>query len=514
MIRRLVIASLFTLPLPAQQEPVDHLRFTNGDQLQGHFGGISGNGKISWERPDIATPIELQQEKIRQIVLHGASPASPMANPCHVTLINGDRIPGKVVAADEQEYTIKSSAAGVLTLPRDVIATVAPNPFGGRLLYAGPFEEKGWNIARVEDSVDSQDPFAANGPLLADPTGKKEADARKGADDKASWSHAGTAWYSRSGGDAITYDANMPDRALLRFKLGWRSRPSFAVAFHADLAKPPAVKKADEDGDGNRGNFGGPSQFAKLFGNAYVLNFNPGYIRLQRTWFDEDGQPKVTGVRVGSTSIRLPDTGEALFEIRADRKEGCIAVYIDGEFALQWYTSEEDREGGLDESSYKAPGGAFGFQVQGGTSRVRISDIVVAEWNGMTDSARSMESEAQDIVLLTNGTDRFSGTVRGIQDGIVEIDSKYAGMKIPVNEVAEIRFAKSGRRKIEEAPAAEISVHLQPVGRISGRPVLASDGRIELEHRLAGKIDLDLAPAVVLEFQSAGGFLDDWDDDL
>lgn len=514
MIRRLIIASLLTLPLAAQQDSVDHLRFTNGDQLQGHFGGISDTGKIFWERPDIATPIELQQEKVRQIVLHGASPASPMANPCHVTLVNGDRIPGKVVAADENEYTIESTAAGVLTLPRDIIATVAPNPFGGRLLYAGPFEEKGWNIARGENTGEVQDPFAGNAPLLPDPTNKKDANAKK-EEPKAAWVHAGTAWYSRSGGDAITYDANMPDRSLLRFKLGWRSRPSFAVAFHADLAKPPAPKKEGEEGDENRGSFGGPSQFTRLFGNAYVLNFNPGYVRLQRTWYDEDGQPKITGVRVGSTSIRLPDTGEALFEIRADRKEGCIAVYIDGEFALQWYTAEEnEREEAPSEKSYKAPGGAFGFQVQGGASQVKISDIVVAEWNGMTDSARSMESEKQDIVLLTNGTDRFSGTVRGIQDGVVEIDSKYAGMKIPVAEVAEIRFAKSGRRKIEEAPAAEISVHLQPVGKISGKPVVAADGRIELENRLAGKIDLDLAPAVVLEFQSSGGFLDAWDDDL
>ena len=512
MIRRLVIASFFTLPLAAQEKPVDHLRFTNGDQLQGHFGGINGSGKIFWERPDIATPIELQQEKVRQIVLHGARPASPMANPCHVTLINGDRIPGKVVAADEHEYTLETTAAGVLTLPRDVIATVAPNPFGGRLLYAGPFEEKGWNIARAEAAAtDIQDPFAGNGPIL--PPAKK-GEEKSNEESKPSWSHAGTAWYSRNGGDAITYDANMPDRSLLRFKLAWRSRPSFAVAFHADLAKPPAKKKEGEEGDENRGNFGGPSQFTKLFGNAYVLNFNPGYVRLQRTWYDDEGNPKITGVRVGSTSIRLPDTGEALFEIRADRKEGCIAVYIDGEFALQWYTDEEGKEEDRNEGSYKAPGGAFGFQVQGGASQVRISDIVVAEWNGMTDSARSMESETQDIVLLTNGTDRFSGTVRGIQDGAVEIDSKYAGMKIPVSEVAEIRFAKSGRRKIEEAPASEISVHLQPVGKISGTPVVAADGRIELENRLAGKIDLDLAPAVVLEFQSAGGFLDDWDDDL
>lgn len=511
MIRRLVIASLLHLPLTAraqEQAPVDHLRFTNGDQLQGHFGGINGSGKIFWERPDIAAPIELQREKVRQIVLNSAHPISPMSDPCHVTLVNGDRIPGKVVAADENEVTLETSAAGVLNLPRDVIATVAPNPFGGRLVYAGPFDEAGWNVVRAETpGADLGDPFSGNGPGLLQ---KKKAD-----DGKPSWTHAGTAWYSRNGGDAITYNADMPDRSVLRFKLGWRSRPSIAVAFHADLTKPALKKKEGEDAEDHRANFAGSSHFAKLFGAAYVLSFNTGYARLQRTWFDDDGNPQISQIRVGSLpSVRLPETGDAVFEIRCDRKEGCIAVYIDGEFVLQWYTDEEEKQAGEKGHTYMAPGGAFGFQVQGGASQVRISDIVVAEWNGMTDSARSMESETQDIVLLTNGTDRFSGNIRGIRDGKVEIDSKYAGLKIPLAEVAEIHLARATRRKAEEAPASEITVHLQPVGRISGNPVSSTDGRIQLETRFAGKVDLDLAPAVVLEFQSAGGFLDEWDDDL
>lgn len=506
MIRRLVIASLFVLPLLAGEEPMDHLRFTNGDQLQGRFGGINESGKIFWERPDIAAPIELQREKVRQIVLRGARPVSPLMDPCHITLVNGDRIPGKVVAADEKELTLETSAAGVLNIPRDAIAVVAPNPFGGRLLYAGPFDDKGWNIVHSDSNApEMADPFAGNVPALPQ---KKKPD-----DNKPAWSHAGAAWYSRSGGDAITYDAGMPDRALLRFKLGWRSRPSIAVAFHADLAHP-APKKEGEDAEEHRAGFGGPPHFARLFGTAYVLNFNSGYVRLQRTWFDEDGNPQIAPVRVSSTTVRLPDTGDAMFEIRCDRKQGSIAVYINGEFAIQWYTDEDGAEPGAGGGSYMAPGGAFGFQVQGASSQVRISDIVVAEWNGMTDSARSMESDTQDIVLLTNGTDRFSGTVKAIRDGNVEIDSKYATLKIPMADTAEIHLARTGRRKAAEAQASEITVHLQPVGRISGVPLSSANGHIQLETRLAGKVDLDLAPAVVLEFQSAGGFLDEWDDDL
>jgi hypothetical protein len=123
-----------------------------------------------------------------------------------------------------------------------------------------------------------------------------------------------------------------------------------------------------------------------------------------------------------------------------------------------------------------------------------------------------MESDTRDIVLLTNGTDRFSGKILGIRDGQLEIEASYAPLKIPMEEIAEVHFARESRRKPSEAAATEITVHLQPVGRISGTPVSAADGRIQLDTRLAGKIDLDLSPAVVLEFQSSGGFLDAWDD--
>lgn len=511
MIRSLAIAGLLAAPLAAAEAPAtgpdDLLRFTNGNQIDGRFAGMDPSGTITWTRPDVATPMPFQREKVRQIVLRHAKPLSPLNDPCHVTLVNGDRIPGKVIAADERTFTLETTAAGTLELPRDAVSMIAPHPFGGRLLYAGPFDDKGWTIVHSDAAAFEGDPFAGNAGAKVLPKEKDEE-----GKEKPSWAHTGASWYSRGGQDAITLDAGMPDRALLRFKLGWRSRPNISVAFHADLQKPKAEIKEEDGKEVQRPNFGATQNLARLFGSAYVLNFQSGYVHLQRTGFDEEGNPEVERVRVGSTSVRLNETGEAIFEIRCDRRAGTIAVHVDGEFAIQWRTSDDAAEDGDGKKSYEAPGGGVGFQVQGSSSEVRISDVVVAEWNGMTDSARSMESESRDIVLLNNGTDRFSGKVLGIHDGQLEIEASYAPLKIPLEEIAEVHFARENRRKPSEAPASEITIHLQPVGRISGVPLSSADGRIQLDNRLAGKINLDLAPAVVLEFQSAGGFLDAWDD--
>jgi len=512
MIRSLAIAIALTAPLAAAETPAavadDLLRFTNGNQIDGRFAGIDASGIIAWERPDVAVPMPFQRDKIRQIVLRNARPLSPLADPCHVTLVNGDRLPGKVVSADRETITLATSAAGTLVLPRDAVSVVAPHPFGGRLVYAGPFDDQGWKIVRSAPGG-MEDPFAA-APAMEDPFAEAPA-AMPEDKSKPVWSRLGASWYCRGGLDAITLDAAMPDRAMLRFKLGWRSRPNIAVAFHADL-RQPATKKKDDKKDQERPTFGGMQNPARLFGSAYVLNFQSGYVHLQRTGFDEDGDPLVERVRVGSTTVRLNDTGEAVFEIRCDRREGTIAVHVNGEFAVQWSTAEDGVDATARAATYRAPGGGLGFQVQGNSNQVRISDIVVAEWNGLTDSARSMESESRDIVLLTNGTDRFSGKLLAIRDGMVAIEAAYAPLEIPLADIAEIHFARDGRRKASEPPAGDITVHLQPVGRISGTPLAATGGRIQLESQLAGKIDLDLAPAVILEFQSAGGFLDEWDD--
>jgi hypothetical protein len=506
MIRPLAIALALTAPLAAAETPAaaadDLLRFTNGNQIDGRFAGIDAAGIIAWERPDVAGPMPFQRDKIRQIVLRGARPLSPLDDPCHVTLVNGDRIPGKVIAADATRVTLASGAAGTLLLPRDAIATLAPNPFGGRLIYAGPFDTRDWKVVRSEAPAFEGDPFAS--PLAPPPEDGKNAD-------RPTWSHLGASWFCRGGSDGLTLDAGMPDRALLRFKLGWRSRPNIAIAFHADLHQPEPAKK-DAKKDDERPDFGRVQNLAQIFGSSYVLAFQSGYVYLQRTGFDETGSPEVERVRVGSTTVRLNDTGEAVFEIRCDRREGTIAVHVNGEFAVQWSTADEGADPAGRGKSYRAPGDGIGFQVLGNAGQVRISDLIIAEWNGLTDSARSMESEQRDIVLLTNGTDRFSGRLLAIRDGKVAIEAAYAPLEIPLADVAEIHFARDGRRKESEPPAGDITVHLQPVGRISGTPLATAGGRIQLESRLAGKVDLDLAPAVVLEFQSAGGFLDAWDD--
>lgn len=519
MIRPLLLLAI-SLPVLADGEKLpDLLRLTNGE-LEGQFGGLDANGVLRWEREDGIAPMEFKTDKVRQIVLQGGHPVDPGKDAAHLELINGDRLPAHIVSLDGEHFTLDTPMAGELLLDRDSVLSAAPNPFGGKLIYAGPFAADGWKSYRP-----SQDfPEPPEPPDDEDQASETETIDKKSLENTSSWKHRGSKWYFTGGRDALRSSLGMPDQAILRFSLEWRNRPPVAIAFHADFAAPvyppPAdgeeltdeeLKTLQEQRDERRRN---SQHLADYFGNAYVLTLRSSYAQLQECGFDDKGEPFINQVRSSSTNIRFDDTGTADFEIRCNRKSGEISLFVNKEFAMQWETESEFDDQKNADTGYGAPGDGVGFQMLGSDTPVRISDIIVAEWNGMPDSARSLQSDESDIVLLTNGTDRFSGKVSSIKDGKLTLVGRYASLDIPLNEIAEIHFARNGLKQLEESRERLARVHFQPIGRLSGVAGVTSAKDMILDSRLLQKIKLDLTSAVVIDFQSGSSFLNYWDEEL
>ena len=139
---------------------------------------------------------------------------------------------------------------------------------------------------------------------------------------------------------------------------------------------------------------------------------------------------------------------------------------------------------------------------------------MVAEWNGMPDSARSLQIDDQDIVLLTNGTDRFSGKIDGMRDGKIALDGKYGRFQFQLDDIAEIRFARNGLAKESEPAADNLIVRLSPIGQVSGRPLSGDASSIRISNPIYGELDLNLESAIMLDFQPSTNAIDDWDADF
>ena len=503
MIHKLAISWVYGVMVLAAAESPDLLRFSNGDQLHGTFQGFKEGSQAIWRSDDAAAPVDFKTDRIRHVVLRGGRPLKSLTSLSHVALVNGDRVPGTITGLDDEAITLDTPYAGSVRIPREQVAMFAPSPLGGRIHYHGPFVEDEWKMAN------------ASLPDGMPPDSGAEDAKEKDKDEPGRWAFSGSAWYwpGKLSGTALLRESAMPDRSILRFDLAWKNRLAMAIGFHADFAKAKPQDPADKEqaipqARVRRLSSGDSTVFPLLFGNSYVLQIFSTHLMLFRTTVDEKGEPVVERVQINGNSIRLGDTGKAQVEIRSNRLTGQISLFINDEFVVNW------SEGGTipeDQARYAGKGGGFGFVVQNEDAPVKISDVMVAEWNGMPDSARSLQTDEQDIVLLANGTDRFSGKVESLKDGKIRLQGKYGQFLFEIDDIAEIRFAR-GRLAKETDPAPDsLTVRLSPIGQVSGRPLAGSASSIRILNPVCGEMNFNLESAVMLDFKPSNNVIDDWD---
>ena len=491
----LTIACSLATHICAQEEPAkdpDLLRFENGDVLHGRFEGMENGTSVTWSGNSIKSSINLQSGTLRRIALNGGRAAKSLPQPEFVQLVNGDQIPGRVIELDDKNLTLETPMAGTVVVERQFVSSISPNPFGGSLHYIGPFTKDEWSFV--------ERPKAESQP--------RSRRVEEPEEDEDPWAFGGDAWYS-NGQVPIAVDANIPDKARIKFNLAWRSRLSAVVAFHASL-DIPQIKKPEEEEDGDNKKVirkkglpsSGSNSYPLTYGHSYVLTIYSSYAMLYRCDFDKDGNPKMNRLTNSSATIRLEESGEAEFELRCDRENSRILLFVNDEYVNQW----EDPQG------YAGIGSHLTFGCQNAGSHLRVSDIVVSNWNGMLDSARSMDAEDRDTILLNNGTDRFSGKITGIKSGHYQLKGTYADMQIPVDEVEELRFARSSRKELPAPSGKALRLILRPIGRITLDPGKSTPTDLTGRHQALGDINLDLGFASIIEFSFSDSILDSWDE--
>lgn len=484
---RPIIALLISAHLAGADETRDDmLSFSNGDKLHGSYSGMEGQS-VLWKRDDTGGIVKFNNSELRRIVLRGGRPEKSLDGISHVGTVNGDRIPGVIRELDENRLLLDTQFGGIVEIPRNKVGLLAPTPLGGKIVYQGPFDESEWKMINEEH-----------------PKGIPELDENADEDDDiARWNFSGSAWYwkAKRTGTALVMKEQIPARSVIRFDVAWKKRLQLAIAFHADFKQPDPEKNAE----GKMVKGGRSQSLPALVGNSYILHLYSNYLRLFRTSLDEDGKPRMEPVQMVSSGVGLGDSGTASVEMRCNRDSGEIMFFINGEFIAQW------SELGDGEGAYAGLGGGLGFAVQTDDAPLRLSEVIVAEWNGMPDSARSLQVEDDDIVLLANGTDRFAGKVKELQDGILKLESRYGDFEFPIDDVAEVRFAKSSLVEKEQGVTESLKVRLHPLGRITGKPLKGDEASLRVLSASAGEIDIKLDSAVLLEFEETESFLDDWD---
>lgn len=531
--------SLLALSTLAVSAADDILRFSNGDQLHGKYQGMGDGNVILWTREDLGAQLSLKPENVRHIILRGATPNTDVGSFAYITLINGDQIPGEVVGFDDKTTRIRSSVVGDITIPSDKVAAINPNPFGGKLQYAGPFSPEGWEVYRPEDrdpkavakkaeekkELEKQEAAAKEDAIKIVPADdkKNQPEEKKSSDapaekkaEEPSWKHAGAAWYHLKGMNVLARKDCLGESSLVRFRIAWRERLNVNIAMNADFAAPPEPK--DEEGkEGKKAGIVGrqpmmffngmPSNHTLSFGNALVLSVYQSYFSLTRCGYDAHGQVINQRMLQSQSGVQLPESGEATIEIRSNRAKGLLMLFINGQYAAQWEDIVNLKNDAQNEEAQTDPPLGRGFAIQC-SNPLRLSEMVISEWSGIKDSAYSMSHEKRDIILLSNGTDRYSGEITQIKDDKAFFKNAYSLLEIPLAEISEIVFAKKTEPESKEPAEGTVTARFYPTGKISGLALASSPTSLKLNHPSATPLEVNLSHAISLEFNDDSSFLE------
>ena len=504
----------------------DFVRFKDGDTSTGHYQGLDEGPLVKWKSNEAQEPIHWDTKNLRKISLNKGRAKNHLVSSGLVTLNNGDQFPGSLVAMGADSISLQTEFAGLLTIPRKDVERIYPNRNGSGVLYAGPFSDEDWSIPGkpvVEEEEDMP-------PPLPDVAGEEEAEnepARK------SWVHGSAAWYNNSP-EVLRLDKPLPSQVSIRFNLTWQPPLNATIGIFGDFQRPfreekARVRRVDAPGDEEEPQAedekaepaeekieeeppkfvdimkeGAGTSEADSYGSGYILSILSSYSRLQRLGFDDKLQGKKSSFPNSGGRINLGDLFTADFEIRASREEGKVTLFVNGEFYSEWHDLQEPLD---DAERYFAI-------AAGGKSRLRVSDVVIAEWNGMPDSARSMQTEERDVLLLANGIDRFSGEILTLEEDVFRVESDYGIFDIPAQEVTDIQLATNSVAPAPEIQDGEIKVSFQPNGLVTFLPKEGQSDTLTGTHPILGELSLDLTYAYLLEFDPIGSIFDNWDDEF
>jgi hypothetical protein len=351
---------------------------------------------------------------------------------------------------------------------------------------------------------------------------QKKADKTAGEDNAPErlWEFTGSAWYWRHKEESIALvcESGMPEQAVLRFELAWKNRLGLFIALHADFAVPKPQQEDDQHGGARfPAGFRDPATLPGIFGNCFLIQIQNNYLSLLKSTVGADGVALVDRPHHSGGMLKLENSGQARFEIRSNRRTGEISIFVNDEFVTQWSDDLpwDDAKPDVINTPKSRDGNGLGFCAFGRESMYRISDISLTEWNGMPDSARSMQMEDSDVALMCNGTDRFSGRLDTLDtEGNVWFEGRHGRFRFPLADLAEVRFAKSKHTRHEAPSTSQVHILFAPVGRISGQPISSNGSHIEIISPLTGKMNISLESAVMIDFNPSTSPIDDWNEDF
>lgn len=459
----------------------DILNFTNNDTLHGEFIGFSDAQSLLWESEQSTKKITFKTEQLRKIIFNKGLSRKPFHHSSLLILSNGDSLPCSVSKITETSILVHTDFAGDLTIPKKHVHSCILNPLGQQILYQGPYLAENWDMAAMQNPHPDR---------IEEPQ-------------NPAWEFGSFGWYNRGtmGGISLR-DFSLPEAFRLRYTSESPRHSNIALIINADFNSPELPIDEDE----NRGRINSAERVTSIFGSCIAIKLSSHNATLTCYSVSDNGETTYSNLKPvnGRTSVRRDfDNAKTEVELRVNHPKKVISLYYHEQLVSQWSLK------GVDELP---KGDGFGFLAHygGDTYLTRISDISIAPWNGVLDSAPSLTSETQDIVMLSNGKDRFAGTVIQLENQELKLAGNYAEMKIPRNELQSIHFANSSVTPSKAPPKNYALFQFGGSGYLSATPVSSQGTKLSIEHPVLGALTIDFDYLTAIDYHPDISLLDQW----
>jgi hypothetical protein len=206
-----------------------------------------------------------------------------------------------------------------------------------------------------------------------------------------------------------------------------------------------------------------------------MFYITPANINLQRI------TPNVGTVTLGRTEtlLAMNEKKKMRLEFRANKPENFLEVLVDGKSMGQW----------KDSSGWAGKGSGVLFFAQN-ENPIRISNIKVSEWDGVTGAESTANAAATNDTLHLANRDKVSGKVINLRDGKLKFDSTPTALEIPLTRIKQIHFGSTNTNAIPHAPW-EIQASVAGGGTVSFELEKWTNDKILGENASFGRISLN-----------------------
>ena len=472
-------------PIPAPAEPAkpieapakeiveDFINFRNDDTLHGKFLGFTTSGKIIWNSKSAENNIAFTASEARKIIINKGLLVKPFSHNSHVTLTNLDTIPGEITAVSDKSVTLKTDYAGEVTIPRANVSKIDFLPLGDKIRYRGPYIADEWIVHPLNYSTSNSKPD----PKQKDP-----------------WEFLSFSWQNKGTAGVLMSKLDLEDQGRITFNIASANTVMPSLILFADQ-KVPEVKNEDDKKPAVRVS-SRTTSITKIAGSSLIFRLHNSGSSLAFYSFNEDGSPFTTNLTnmISSSHHSNNRIDNSYVDIRHDKENGLVLLYLNKRMVGKWDISDFTK---------KLVGKKMGFAnlYTSNSNSYIVNDIVVSSWNGVTDPAASMEHSERDIVLLTNGTDRYSGDAIKIIENKLLLKGPYAELFIPTDQIQSLALLKKDQKELPARTEDDVTIRFHGSGRITGTLSKGPEGRIIVDTKALGKLTIDLSYVSSYEFE-------------